>query len=132
MRPSTDFNFNENLSLLLVLVQFAHVLIHTAAFARWQNAAKSIRNRLTVIIFEKLAKQLLSVPKSVIDKRQAEYEKKKAAKRRQAARTLHEIASKTLRRATHVGRCWCHLFHLDLSRRLGKPLLGGIRGEASA
>jgi len=35
--------------------------------------------------FEKLAKQLLSVPKSEIDKRQAEYEKKKAAKKRKAA-----------------------------------------------
>ena len=35
--------------------------------------------------FEKLAKQLISVPKSVIDKRQAEYEKKKAAKKRRAA-----------------------------------------------
>ena len=35
--------------------------------------------------FEKLAKQLISVPKSDIDKRQAEYEKKKAAKKRKAA-----------------------------------------------
>jgi hypothetical protein len=35
--------------------------------------------------FEKLAKQLISVPKSVIDKRQAEYQKKKAAKKRKAA-----------------------------------------------
>ena len=35
--------------------------------------------------FEKLARQLISVPKSEIDKRQAEYEKKKAAKRRKAA-----------------------------------------------
>jgi hypothetical protein len=35
--------------------------------------------------FEKLAKQLISVPKSEIDKRQAEYEKKKAAKKRKAA-----------------------------------------------
>ena len=32
--------------------------------------------------FEKLAKQLISVPKSEIDKRQAEYEKKKAARKR--------------------------------------------------
>lgn len=35
--------------------------------------------------FEKLAKALISVPKSEIDKRQAEYEKKKAAKKRKAA-----------------------------------------------
>jgi hypothetical protein len=35
--------------------------------------------------FEKLAKQLISVPKSEIDKRQAEYEKRKAAKKRKAA-----------------------------------------------
>ena len=35
--------------------------------------------------FEKLAKQLISVPKSEIDKRQAEYEKKKTAKKRRAA-----------------------------------------------
>jgi hypothetical protein len=35
--------------------------------------------------FEKLAKQLISVPKSEIDKRQAEYEKKKAAKKRRTA-----------------------------------------------
>jgi hypothetical protein len=35
--------------------------------------------------FEKLAKKLISVPKSEIDKRQAEYEKKKAAKKRKAA-----------------------------------------------
>ena len=35
--------------------------------------------------FEKLAKQLISVPKSEIDKRQAEYEKKKAAKKKKAA-----------------------------------------------
>jgi hypothetical protein len=35
--------------------------------------------------FENLAKQLIAVPKTVIDKRQAEYEKKKAAKKRQAA-----------------------------------------------
>jgi hypothetical protein len=35
--------------------------------------------------FEKLAKQLISVPKSEIDKRQAEYEKKKAPKKRKAA-----------------------------------------------
>jgi hypothetical protein len=35
--------------------------------------------------FEKLAKQLISVPKSEIDKRQAEYEKKKVAKKRKAA-----------------------------------------------
>jgi hypothetical protein len=35
--------------------------------------------------FEKLAKQLIAVPKSEIDKRQAEYEKKKAAKKRKAA-----------------------------------------------
>jgi hypothetical protein len=35
--------------------------------------------------FERLAKQLISVPKSEIDKRQAEYEKKKAAKKRKAA-----------------------------------------------
>jgi hypothetical protein len=35
--------------------------------------------------FEKLAKQLISVPKSEIDKRQAEYEKKKATKKRKAA-----------------------------------------------
>ncbi len=32
--------------------------------------------------FEKLAKQLISVPKSEIDKRQAEYEKKKAVKKK--------------------------------------------------
>lgn len=35
--------------------------------------------------FEKPAKQLISSPKSEIDKRQAEYEKKKAAKKRKAA-----------------------------------------------
>jgi hypothetical protein len=35
--------------------------------------------------FEKLAKQLLSVPKSEIDKRQAEYDKKKAAKKKKVA-----------------------------------------------
>ena len=35
--------------------------------------------------FEKLAKQLLSVPKSEIDKREAQYQKKKAAKKRKAA-----------------------------------------------
>lgn len=36
--------------------------------------------------FEKLAKQLISVPKSEIDKREAEYQKaKKAAKKRKIA-----------------------------------------------
>jgi multidrug resistance efflux pump len=36
--------------------------------------------------FEKLAKQLISVPKSEIDKRQAQYEKaRKAAKKKKAA-----------------------------------------------
>lgn len=35
--------------------------------------------------FEKLAKALIAVPKSEIDKRQAEYEKKKAAKKKKAA-----------------------------------------------
>ena len=35
--------------------------------------------------FEKLAKALIAVPKSEIDKRQAEYEKKKVAKKRNAA-----------------------------------------------
>jgi hypothetical protein len=35
--------------------------------------------------FEKLAKQLISVPKSEIDKREAEYQKKKAAKKRKVA-----------------------------------------------
>lgn len=35
--------------------------------------------------FERLAKALIAVPKSEIDKRQAEYEKKKAAKKRRAA-----------------------------------------------
>jgi hypothetical protein len=35
--------------------------------------------------FEKLAKTLIAVPKSELDKRQAEYEKKKAAKKRKAA-----------------------------------------------
>ncbi|MBA3356455.1 MAG: hypothetical protein H0U18_11105 [Pyrinomonadaceae bacterium] len=35
--------------------------------------------------FEKLAKSILAVPKSEIDKRHAEYEKKKAAKKRKAA-----------------------------------------------
>jgi multidrug resistance efflux pump len=35
--------------------------------------------------FEKLAKALIAVPKSEIDKRQAEYDKKKAAKKRKAA-----------------------------------------------
>jgi len=33
----------------------------------------------------RLAKALIAVPKSEIDKRQAEYEKKKAAKKRKAA-----------------------------------------------
>jgi hypothetical protein len=35
--------------------------------------------------FERLAKQLIAVPKSELDKRQVEYEKKKAAKKRKAA-----------------------------------------------
>lgn len=35
--------------------------------------------------FEKLARQLISVPKSEIDKRQREYEKKKASKKPKAA-----------------------------------------------
>jgi hypothetical protein len=35
--------------------------------------------------FEKLAKHLISVPKSEIDKRQAEYEKKKGAKKKREA-----------------------------------------------
>ena len=35
--------------------------------------------------FEKLAKTLIAVPKSVIDKRQAQYDRKKAAKKRKAA-----------------------------------------------
>lgn len=35
--------------------------------------------------FEKLAKALIAVPKSEIDKREAEYQKKKAAKKRRAA-----------------------------------------------
>jgi hypothetical protein len=35
--------------------------------------------------FESLAKALIAVPKSEIDKRQVEYEKKKAAKKRKAA-----------------------------------------------
>jgi hypothetical protein len=35
--------------------------------------------------FEKLAKALIAVPKSEIDKREAEYQKKKAAKKRKAA-----------------------------------------------
>ena len=35
--------------------------------------------------FEKLARQLIAVPKSEIDKRQAEYAKKKAAKKPKAA-----------------------------------------------
>jgi multidrug resistance efflux pump len=35
--------------------------------------------------FEKLAKALIAVPKSEIDNRQAEYEKKKAAKKRKVA-----------------------------------------------
>ena len=35
--------------------------------------------------FEKLAKALIAVPKSEIDKGQAEYDKKKAAKKRKAA-----------------------------------------------
>jgi hypothetical protein len=35
--------------------------------------------------FETLAKQLIAVPKSELDKRQAEYEKKKAAKKPKAA-----------------------------------------------
>ena len=35
--------------------------------------------------FEKLAKALIAVPKSEIDKREAQYQKKKAAKKRQAA-----------------------------------------------
>ena len=34
--------------------------------------------------FEKLAKALIAVPKSEIDKREAEYQKKKAAKKRKA------------------------------------------------
>lgn len=34
---------------------------------------------------KKLARQLIAVPKSEIDKRQAEYGKKKAAKKRKAA-----------------------------------------------
>jgi len=35
--------------------------------------------------FEKLAKALIAVPKSMIDKRQAEHQKKKAVKKRKAA-----------------------------------------------
>jgi hypothetical protein len=35
--------------------------------------------------FEKLAKALITVPKNEIEKRQAEYQKKKAAKKRKAA-----------------------------------------------
>jgi len=35
--------------------------------------------------FEKLAKALIAVPNSVLDKRQAEYERKKANKKRKAA-----------------------------------------------
>jgi len=35
--------------------------------------------------FDKLAKALILVPKSETDKRQAEYQKKKAAKKRKAA-----------------------------------------------
>lgn len=35
--------------------------------------------------FERLAKALIAVPKSEIDKRQAEYQKKKAAKRPKVA-----------------------------------------------
>ena len=35
--------------------------------------------------FEKLAKALIAVPKSEIDKRQAQYDKKKAAKKHKAA-----------------------------------------------
>lgn len=35
--------------------------------------------------FEKLAKALIAVPKSEIEKREAEYQKKKAAKKRKAA-----------------------------------------------
>lgn len=35
--------------------------------------------------FEKLVKALISVPKSEIDKRQAQYDRKKAAKKRKAA-----------------------------------------------
>lgn len=35
--------------------------------------------------FESLVRQIIAVPKSEIDKRQAEYEKKKAAKKRKAA-----------------------------------------------
>ncbi len=38
--------------------------------------------------FEKLAKQILSVPKSEIDKREAQYQRKKAAKKRKAAGML--------------------------------------------
>jgi hypothetical protein len=35
--------------------------------------------------FERLAKALIAVPKSEIDKREAEYQRKKAAKERKAA-----------------------------------------------
>lgn len=35
--------------------------------------------------FEEFTKRLMSVPKSEIEKRQAEYEKKKAAKKKKAA-----------------------------------------------
>ncbi len=35
--------------------------------------------------FETLAKALIAVPKSEIDKREAEYQRKKAAKKRKAA-----------------------------------------------
>ena len=35
--------------------------------------------------FEKLAKALIAVPKSEIEKREAEYQKKKATKKRKAA-----------------------------------------------
>jgi len=35
--------------------------------------------------FEKLAKQLISVPKSEIDKREAEYQRQKSGKKRKTA-----------------------------------------------
>ena len=43
--------------------------------------------------FELLAKALIAVPKSEIDKRQAEYEKKKAANKRKADRVPQLKAS---------------------------------------
>jgi hypothetical protein len=52
--------------------------------------------------FERLAKALIEVPKTEIDKRQAEYEKKKAAKKRKVARGADRSPLKRIVLLLHV------------------------------